>query len=72
MSIYIFLLWSFVAQPKLLRSSQADQLTYSHFFQGMLSPVSSQSVLCAHTFATNRQLPFLNNGRERMFVEITF
>ena len=55
---FVCLFWGFMAQSTLLRSCRNIQLTYPHCsWAGCLS---GWPVLSGHTFASNWQLPYLN------------
>lgn len=56
------MLW-FYSPVNLLRLCQVGQLTYSHCYWADLSRLSAYPVLSAHNFASNGQLPYLNQWK---------
>ena len=63
MFVCLRFVWGFTAQSVLLRSCWASQLIYSHCSWAVLGLLSGEPVLSAHTFASNWQLPFLNQRK---------
>ena len=63
MFVCLRFVWGFTAQSVLLRSCWASQLIYSHCSWAVLGLLSGEPVLSAHTFASNWQLPFLNQWK---------
>ena len=63
-SMLVCLSLSFTTHSTLTMSYGANQLTYSHYFLGTLSPLRGWPVLCAHTFASNWQLPILKREND--------
>ena len=60
-----FVVLLFIVHGTHLRSCRDGQLTKPHFSWAALDLLSSYPVLHAHTFASNQQLPFLNQVMEK-------